>query len=66
MVAGTKAETVLLLLKKSLTNIESSYQITLIWHMGLIARKCFPNATRYRQIPRSKLASEALQEIRIK
>jgi 3-phosphoglycerate kinase len=48
MVAGTKAETVIAIIEKILTNNEISYRINLdmAGNMGLIARKCFPNATR--------------------
>jgi transposase len=35
-------------------------------NMGLIAKKCFPNATRVTDRFHVKLALEALQEIRIK
>jgi transposase len=65
MVAGTKAETVIAIIEKSSQTTESVTEITLdmAGNMGLIARKCFPNATRV--IDRfhvQKLASEALQE----
>ena len=70
MVAGTKAETVIAIIEK--IPIKQRNQVTEITldmagNMGLIAKKCFPNATRV--IDRfhvQKLATEALQEIRIK
>lgn len=70
MVAGTKSETVIdIIVKIPLKQRNQVTEITLdmAGNMGLIAKKCFPNATRV--IDRfhvQKLATEALQEIRIK
>ncbi|WP_456154234.1 ISAon1 family transposase [Solitalea canadensis] len=67
---GTKSETIIPLLQKlSLKQRNKVQEITLdlAGNMSLIAKKCFPNATRV--IDRfhvQQLATEALQEIRIK
>jgi FMN phosphatase YigB (HAD superfamily) len=67
MVAGTKAETVIVLLKNPSQTSEWNFRNHLdTGNMGPLL-ECFPNATRV--IDRfhvQKLASEALQEIRIK
>jgi transposase len=70
MVAGTKAELVIAVIEKialKQRNIVTEITLDMAGNMRLIAKKCFPNATRV--IDRfhvQKLASEALQEIRIK
>jgi transposase len=70
MVAGTKAELVIAVIEKialKQRNLVTEITLDMAGNMGLIAKKCFPNATRV--IDRfhvQKLASEALQEIRIK
>ena len=70
MVAGTKAETVIAIIEKiplKVRNQVTEITLDMAANMGLIAKKCFPNATRV--IDRfhvQKLATEALQEIRIK
>ena len=70
MIAGTKAETVIAIIEKILLkqrNLVTEITLDMAGNMRLIAKKCFPNATRV--IDRfhvQKLATEALQEIRIK
>jgi transposase len=70
MVAGTKAETVIAIIEK--ITLKQRTLVTVITldmagNMGLIAKKCFPNATRVTdRFHVQKLALEALQEIRIK
>jgi len=70
MIAGTKAETVIAIIEK--IPVKARNQVTEITldmaaNMGLIAKKCFPNATRVTdRFHVQKLALEALQEIRIK
>lgn len=70
MVAGTKAETVITIIEKiplKQRNLVTEITLDIAGNMGLIAKKYFPNATRV--IDRfhvQKLATEALQEIRIK
>jgi transposase len=70
MVAGTKAELVIAVIEKialKQRNLVTEITLDMAGNMGLIAKKCFPNAIRV--IDRfhvQKLASEALQEIRIK
>ncbi len=70
MVAGTKAETVIAIIEKiSLKerNLVKEITLDMAGNMGLIAKKCFPNATRVTdRFHVQKLATEALQEIRIK
>jgi transposase len=70
MIAGTKADTVIAIIEKiPLKQRNSVTEITLDMaaNMGLIAKKCFPNATRVTdRFHVQKLALEALQEIRIK
>ncbi|WP_449403993.1 ISAon1 family transposase [Flavobacterium cheongpyeongense] len=70
MIAGTKAETVIGVIERiSLKERNLVREITLdmAGNMGLIAKKCFPNATRVTdRFHVQKLATEALQEIRIK
>ena len=70
MVAGTKADLVIAVIEKialKQRNLVTEITLDMAGNMGLIAKKCFPNATRV--IDRfhvQKLALEALQEIRIK
>lgn len=70
MVAGTKAETVISIIEKiplKQRNLVKEITLDMAGNMGLIARRCFPNATLV--IDRfhvQKLASEATQEMRIK
>ena len=70
MIAGTKAETVIAIIEKiplKQRNLVTEITLDMAGNMGLIAKKSFPNATRV--IDRfhvQKLATEALQEIRIK
>lgn len=70
IIAGTKAETVIAIIEKiplRQRNLVEEITLDMAGNMGLIAKKCFPNVTRV--IDRfhvQKLASEALQEIRIK
>jgi transposase len=70
MIAGTKPRIVIAIIAKiplKLQNTVSEITLDIAANMGLIAKKCFPNATRV--IDRfhvQKLALEALQEIRIK
>ena len=70
MIAGTKADTVIAIIEKiPLKDRNQVTEITLDMaaNMGLIAKKCFPNATCVTdRFHVQKLASEALQEIRIK
>ena len=70
MIAGTKAETVIAIIEKiPLKARNQVIEITLDMaaNMGLIAKKCFPNAIRVTdRFHVQKLAMEALQEIRIK
>jgi transposase len=70
MIAGTRADAVIAIIEKiSLTQRNQVTEITLEMaaNMGLIAKKCFPNATRVTdRFHVQKLALEALQEIRIK
>ena len=70
MIAGTKAQTVIAIIQKiplKLRNTVSEITLDMAANMGLIAKKCFPNATRV--IDRfhvQKLALKALQEIKVK
>ncbi len=70
MIAGTKADTVISIIEK--IPLKARNQVTEVTpdmaaNMGLIAKKCFPNATRVTdRFHVQKLALEALQEIRIK
>ncbi|MFV8373681.1 ISL3 family transposase [Flavobacterium sp. LB2P74] len=70
MIAGIKADTVISIIEKiPLKACNQVTEITLVMaaNMGLIAKKCFPNATRVTdRFHVQKLATEALQEIRIK
>ena len=70
MVAGTKAETVIAIIEKiplKQRNLVTEITLDMAGNMGLIAKKCFPNATRVTdRFHVQKLAKEALQEIRIK
>jgi transposase len=70
IVAGIKAETVITIIEKislKQRNLVTEITLNMVVNMGLIAKKCFPYATHV--IDRfhvQKLASEALQEIRIR
>ena len=70
MIAGTKADTVIEVIEKitlKKRNLVKEITLDMTGNMGLIARKCFPNATRVTdRFHVQKLALEALQEIRIK
>lgn len=70
MVAGTKAETVIAIIEKislKKRNLVTEITLDMAGNMGLIAKKCFPKATRVTdRFHVQKLATEALQEIRIK
>lgn len=70
MVAGTKADSVIEVIEKiSLKQRNLVIEITLdmAGNKGLIAKNCFPNANRLIDLFHvQKLASEALQEIRVK
>ena len=70
MVARTKAENVIAVIQRiplKQRNLVKEITLDIAGSMGLIARKCFPNATlitdRYHV---QNLVTEALQEIRIK
>ena len=66
----TKAETVIAIIEKiplKARNQVTEITLDMAANMGLIAKKCFPNATRVTdRFHVQKLALEALQEIRIK
>ncbi len=70
MVAGTKAETVIEIIEK--IPLKDRNQVTeiildMVANMGLITKKCFPKAIQVTdRFHVQKLATEALQEIRIK
>lgn len=70
MVAGTKADTVIEVIEKiplKKRNLVKEITLDMAGNMALIAKKCFPNATRVTdRFHVQKLATEALQEIRIK
>lgn len=70
MIAGTKAEAVISVIEKiniKQRNLVKEITLDMAGNMGLIAKKCFPNATRVTdRFHVQKLATEALQEIRIK
>lgn len=70
MIAGTKADIVIEVIEKITLkerNLVKEITLDMAGNMGLIARKCFPNATRVTdRFHVQKLATEALQEIRIK
>jgi len=70
MVAGTKADSVIAIIEKiplKQRNLVTEITLDMAGNMGLIAKKCFPNATRVTdRFHVQKLATEALQEIRIK
>lgn len=70
MVAGTKANTVIEIIEKiplKLRNQVTEITLDMAANIGLIAKKCFPNATQVTdRFHVQKLATEALQEIRIK
>lgn len=70
IVSGTKSENIIPILQKIPQRLRNKVQeitLDLAGNMGLIAKKCFPNAVQV--IDRfhvQQLATEALQEIRIK
>ena len=70
MIAGTKADTVITIIEKipiKQRNHVTEITLDMAANMGLIAKKCFPNAIRVTdRFHVQKLALEALQEIRIK
>ncbi|WP_417972262.1 ISL3 family transposase [Flavobacterium sp. XS2P14] len=70
MIAGTKADTVTAIIEKiplKARNQVTEITLDMAANMGLVAKKCFPNATRVTdRFHVQKLALEALQEIRIK
>jgi len=70
MIAGTKADTVIAIIEKiplKQRNQVTEITLDMAANMGLIAKKCFPNAIRVTdRFHVQKLALEALQEIRIK
>jgi transposase len=70
MIAGTKAETVIAIIEKiplKQRNLIKEVTLDMAGNMSLITKKCFPNATRVTdRFHVQKLATEALQEIRIK
>lgn len=70
MIAGTKAEEVIRVIEKiplKKRNLVKEITLDMAGNMNLIAKKCFPNAVRVTdRFHVQKLASEALQEIRIK
>jgi hypothetical protein len=45
MIVGTKAQTVIAIIKKHHLTTEYSFWIDMAANMGLIAKKCFPNTT---------------------
>ncbi len=70
MVAGTKAETAIQIIEKialKKRNLVKEITLDMAGSMNSIAKKCFPNAVLVTdRFHVQKLASEALQEIRIK
>jgi transposase len=70
IVAGTKAETVIEVIRKipeSLRKKVSEITLDMAGSMSMIAKRCFPRATRVTdRFHVQRLAVEALQEIRIK
>ncbi|SDI28913.1 Transposase [Flavobacterium omnivorum] len=70
MISGTKADIVTAIIEKiplKARNQVTEITLDMAANMGLIAKKCFPNATRVTdRFHVQKLALEALQEIRIK
>ena len=70
MIAGTKADAVIAIIEKiplKARNQVTEITLDMAANMELIAKKCFPNATRVTdRFHVQKLATEALQEIRIK
>ena len=70
MIAGTKADAVIFIIEKiplKARNQVTEITLDMAANMELIAKKCFPNATRVTdRFHVQKLALEALQEIRIK
>jgi transposase len=70
MIALTKPQIVIAIIEKTplkLQNTVSEITLDMAANMGLIAKKCFPNATRVAdRFHVQKLAVETLQDIRIK
>ncbi len=70
MIAGTKADTVIAVVEKialKQRNLVQEITLDMAGNMNLIAKKYFPNVTRVTdRFHVQKLATEALQEIRIK
>ena len=70
MVAGTKAETVIAIIEKiplKQRNLVNEIALDMAGNMGLIAKRGFSKATQVTdRFHVQKLASDALQEIRIK
>ncbi|WP_262916481.1 transposase [Flavobacterium pectinovorum] len=70
MILGTKASSVIDVIEKiplKKRNLVKEITLDMAANMGLIAKKCFPNSVRViDRFHLQKLASEALQEIRIK
>ena len=70
MIAGTKADTVIAIIEKiplKQRNLVTEITLDMATNMGLIAKRCFPNATQVTdRFHVQKLALEAMQEIRIK
>jgi hypothetical protein len=66
MIAGTKADTVTAIIEKSSQRAIKSQDYSRHGCKYIVAKKCFPNATRLPTDSMFKLALEALQEIRIK
>ncbi len=70
MIAGTKADAVISIIEKiplKQRNQVTEITLDMAANMGLIAKKCFPNAIQVTdRFHVQKLALEALQEIRIK
>jgi transposase len=70
MIAGTKADAVISIIEKiplKARNQVTEITLDMAANMELIAKKCFPNATRVTdRFHVQKLALEAFQEIRIK
>ena len=70
MIAGTKPQIVIAIIAKiplKLQNTVSEITLDMAANMGLIAEKCFPNATRViDRFHAQKLALKALKEIKVK
>ena len=70
IIAGTKADTVISIIEKiplKARNQVTEITLDMAANLELVAKKCFPNATRVTdRFHVQKLATEALQEIKIK